>query len=164
MMSTKKKRWFEDIDHKIWGEDVDHTNNNVNNIKWTIPSPDIVNNNVNQIEKLEKLLKDKSKQSKVQNNGSIAAALEDYNDKVERRRMERMATFDDDEYDSDTIEEEKGEVESLIKVQEERSDDNVNIGIRISTYCCCMDNILYIKRYILYTVFPTIRRQIESLM
>ena len=47
MMSTKKKRWFEDIDHKIWGEDVDHTNNNVNNIKWTIPSPDIVNNNVN---------------------------------------------------------------------------------------------------------------------
>ena len=96
-MSTKKKRWFEDIDHKIWGEDVDHTNNNVNNIKWTIPSPDIVNNNVNQIEKLEKLLKDKSKQSKVQNNGSIAAALEDYNDKVERRRMERMATFDDDE-------------------------------------------------------------------
>ena len=90
--------------------------------------------------------------------------LEDYNDKVERRRMERMATFDDDEYDSDTIEEEKGEVESLIKVQEERSDDNVNIGIRISTYCCCMDNILYIKRYILYTVFPTIQRQIESLM
>ena len=33
MMSTKKKRWFEDIDHKIWGEDVDHTNNNVNNIE-----------------------------------------------------------------------------------------------------------------------------------
>ena len=45
--------------------------------------------------------------------------MEEYNYKVERRRMERMATFDDDEYDSDTIEEEKGEVESLIKVQEE---------------------------------------------
>jgi hypothetical protein len=129
------------------------------------------------VNKLEQML-DKIKHDKRNNNKSMIFALKEYNYQSERRRMERMANFD--EYEKYQAENSINDIsnckddenESLVNINDERSDDSYiqgnHFGVaadgsrRISSYCCCVSTFWNLKRYIQYTLVPDIHRHFES--
>ena len=127
------------------------------------------------VRKLEQMIEE-IKHGK-RNNKSMIFALKEYNYQSERRRMERMANFD--EYEKYQAESSINDIsnckddenESLININDERSDDSyiqsnhfsmADGSRRISSYCCCVSTFWNLKRYIQYTLVPDFHRRFES--